>query len=154
LEQLEIVERYLDRMRRIYAGDNFLKWEDRHFNKDDVQSFFVHCNHLRDWILKLNKIGITKADINEFIKNNMPLQICADLANSSKHCRLERKTWSGREPRLAGATHQSSKFDTDLGVKSEFQIWIDRELFDALEIAEQCWTLWGEFIERYKENRI
>ena len=139
-------------MRQIYAGENRLKWEDRDFNLDDVQSFFLHCNHLRDWVLKLNKIGITKADIDDFIQKNLPLQICADLANSSKHCRLERKTWSGGEPHLSGITHQSSVYDGGLGVKSEFKIWMDSEPFDALEIAEQCWSLWGEFIKRHKEN--
>ncbi len=153
MKQLEIVERYLERMRRMYNGENFLKWEDRHFNQDDVYSFFVHCNHLRDWVIELNKLGISKTDIKEFILKNRPLQICADLANLSKHCRLERKTWSGRHPRIAGTAHQSSNFHNELGVQSEFQIWVEAESFDALEVAEQCWALWSKFVNRFKENR-
>jgi len=151
LEQLEIVERYLERLRRMNEGNNSLKWEDRHFHQDDVYSFFVHCNHLRDWILKLNKIGITKADIKKFILDNKPIQICADLANSAKHCRLERKPWSGGHPHIAGTTHQSSKMYSELGVKSEFIIFVENESYDALEIAEECWKLWSSFIDKFKK---
>ena len=151
LEQLEIVERYLDRIRRMYSGNNSLRWEDRHFHKDDVYSFFVHCNHLRDWILELNKIGIKKSDITKFIRDNKSIQICADLANSKKHCRLKFKTWSGKEPHLSFSTHQSANMMSDLGVKSEFMIYSDTEAFDALELAEQCWYLCTKLIDKFKK---
>ncbi len=151
MHQLEIVERYLERLRRMYEGNNYLEWEGRHFNKDDVNSFFVHCNHLRDWVLKLNKIGIKEADIKKFIRDNKPIQICADLANSTKHCRLERRPWSGGNPHIAGTIHQSSKMYSEHGVKSEFTIIAENESFDALEIAEECWQLWNSFIVKHKE---
>lgn len=153
MEQLEIVERYLVRMSRMYSDNNSLKWEDRHLHKDDVCSFFVHCNHLRDWVLHLNKIGIKKTDITEFIHANKPIRICADLANRAKHCRLERKTWSGDHPHIGGSTHQSANMYSELGVKSEFIIFVGGESFDALEIAEQCWALWGSFINKFKMHR-
>jgi len=153
VEQLEIVGRYLERIRRMYSGNNSLEWDDRHFHKDDVYSFFVHCNHLRDWVLQLNKIGIKKTDIKSFISENKPIQICADLANYSKHCRLEHKTWSGDTPHISGSIHKSANMHDDLGVKSEFFIVAGSEIFDALELAEQCWDLWGLFINKYKENR-
>lgn len=150
MEQLEIVKRYLERMRRIYKGDNTLKWEDRHFHKDDVYSFFIHCNHLRDWVVHLNKIGIEKTDIYKFVRENKPIQICADLANYKKHCRLERKTWSGQSPHIGGTTHQSGHVYSELGVQSEFAIFSGDESIDALELAEKCWSLWESFINKFK----
>ncbi len=138
----------------MYNGSNSLQWEDRHYHKDDVYSFFVHCNHLRDWVLHLNKIGINKSDIIEFIRENKPIQICADLANYAKHCRLEQKLWSGDQPHIGLSTHQSANMHNELGVKSEFIIFLGNESFDALEIAEQCWSLWRTFINKYKTQGI
>jgi|GEM_PF-2694138 len=152
VEQLEIVGRYLDRIRRMYDGKNTIEWDDRHFHKDDVYSFFVHCNHLRDLVLQLNKIGIKKADINDFILSNKPIQLCADLANYSKHCRLEHKTWSGDSPHISGSIHRSANMHDDRGVKSKFIIIAGNDSFDALELAEQCWTLWESFINKFKEK--
>ena len=136
----------------MYGGKNSLEWEDRHFHKDDVYSFFVHCNHLRDWVLKLNKIGIKKEDINNFILKNKPIQLCADLANYSKHCRLEHKTWSGATPHISGTIHKSANLNSDLGVESEFFIVAGEETIDALELAEQCWDLWNLFLDKHKKN--
>ena len=150
MEQLKLVERYLIRIRRMYSGNNSLSWGDRHFTNDDVYSFFIHCNHLRDWVLKLNKIGITKKDITEFIRKNRSIQICADLANSAKHCHLEQRTWSGANPHIGGSTHQTSSYRETDGVESQFQIVMDSEEFDALEIAEQCWKEWNLFIGGFK----
>jgi len=152
MEQLEVVERYLERMRRMYSGTNSLKWDERHFLKDDVYSFFIHCNHLRDWVLHLNKIGITEDDIKKFIRANKPIQICADLANSAKHCHLERRTWSENQPHLSGSTYESANTHSNLGVKSTFTIISGNETLDALETAEQCLTLWKSFIEKFKTN--
>lgn len=153
MEQIEIVERYLERIRRIYQGENTLDWEDRNFHEDDVFSFFVHCNHLRDWVFKLNKIGIEKSDIDNFVRNNRPLQICSDLANRAKHCELQNKTWSGHKPHIVSTWHRSSRLFEKKGVKSKFTIMVGVEFFDALEIAEECWLLWEEFIENQKEKK-
>lgn len=143
MEQLDRVNRYLKRIRDIYCGNNQDSWDNRTNHQDDVYSFFVHCYHLRDWVITLNKIELTKDDVDLFINSNIPLQICSDIANGIKHCSLKHKTRTGFKPHIAGSLHKSSKS----GVESEFTIIVGTQIYDALEIAENCVSLWIDFIE-------
>lgn len=94
MEQLARAQRYLERMRRIYQGI-FSSHHTREEYEDDATSFFLHCFHIRDWILHLNKVGITAQRLDRFIDANADLRICADLCNGSKHCVLTRTPRSG-----------------------------------------------------------
>jgi hypothetical protein len=53
MEQIEITRRYLERIRQIYLGVPYV--ENKQYYADDVCSFFIHCYHIKDWILKLNR---------------------------------------------------------------------------------------------------
>jgi len=65
MEQLERAQRYLQKIRRLYVGVPAL-WDDRNKYEDDVLSFFIHCHHIRDWIVALNTLGITPAEVDRF----------------------------------------------------------------------------------------
>ncbi|MCG3731114.1 hypothetical protein [Vibrio cincinnatiensis] len=153
MEQLERVERYLERLRAIYAGETRISWESRKYHEDDVHSFFLHCHHLQDWVEELNQIGIRKEDISKFIKSYTVLRICTDLANSTKHCKLKHQKVTGykHQPSISGAQHQENMFGN--GVKSKFSLISGYACYDALEVAEECFRLWKSFIESHIKVR-
>lgn len=152
MEQFARVERYLKRIRNVYSGDNFILWDDRVCVEDDILSFFMHCHHLQDWVVNLNKVGIEFDQIKQFIESHKSLQICADLANQSKHCRLTKKQWSNVKPHLAGVQYQSVG-DAELpGVRGKFAVVTENEVIDVLELAESCWHHWNNLKQNIEQQ--
>ena len=154
MEQIERTRRYLDRMRIIYAGAPYEK--NRDYYADDVLSFFIHCFHIRDWIITLNK-AITQEDIDAFINSHPELRICADLCNGSNHCKLTRKKRTDRQPHIIGKQFVSDGInDVFHTTKGKFAIISNQRVYDALELAEACMKLWDDFVLQMKEpdNRL
>jgi hypothetical protein len=151
MEQIERTRRYLERIRRIYRGVRY-SLRTSADSTDDVYSFFIHCHHIRDWIKELNRIGITKKDLDAFIRSHKELRICADLCNGAKHCRLEEgRKWTKRKPHIIQRTFTSGGKRRLAKTTGKFVIMSDGTLHDALELAEQCMKLWDEFVERMNQ---
>ena len=150
MEQIDRAERYLERIRNVYRGV-FSSTHDNDLYEDDLVSFFMHCYHIRDWILHLNNVGITAEQLDAFINSHDALKVCADLCNGSKHCRLTRKPRSGGQPHVASKTYQSATWFTGSGggevVKGSYIVLTSSGFIDALELAEQCMQLWKGFVE-------
>lgn len=143
MEQFERVERYLNRIRKLYSGRNNIAWDERLDAKDDVDSFFIYCHHLHDWVAELNKLGIPITNIRKRSEINFSVQICADIANGLKHCKLTKKQWSESSPRVATTYIESNRGSDELGIKGKFGIVTKSgEMLDVLEIAESCWRYW------------
>ena len=144
MQQFDRVERYLQRIRDIYAGLPYA-YENVAYYEDDVISFFIHCYHLRDWISKLNCVGENMKDVDAFINTHHELKVCADLCNGSKHCRIE-KVRSGDQPHIVRISWYVTSYTPEAGLSSKFrarfQIMSHETIYDALELAEKCWSLW------------
>ncbi len=155
LSQLERSRRYLERIERLYEGRAPVH-ENQSYHDDDVISFFIHCYHVRDWILQLNKIGITRKEVDEFISQNLALSICADLCNGEKHCRLERSMRTERQPHLASKSYSVTHFTPASGeeprTSGSFRILANGEFLDALSLARECIQLWEQFIANVKSR--
>lgn len=83
LDQFERVKRFL---KRIQNQDR-----DSVAYDDDLWTFFQQCYHLKDWIK--NDLGIRdeiRNEVEAFVNGNEELRICADLANRSKHLKLDK----------------------------------------------------------------
>ena len=83
-EQLERVRRFLDRVRR----------DERETvdYDDDLWAFFQNAWHLKDWIANDMTISEDRRDgIVHAAHSSESIQICADLANRSKHLKLTSK---------------------------------------------------------------
>lgn len=146
MEQVERTRRYLTRLRRIYSGVPYPA-DTREYLVDDALSFVMHCHHIRDWIIHLNRAGITERDVDAFIDQHLELRICADLCNGTKHYRLTRKKRTPRQPHLAGRRFVSTGMGDEIRTtKGKFLIVSDQTILDALELAEACMTLWEAFI--------
>jgi hypothetical protein len=151
MHQLDRANRYLNRLRQIYAGVP-AKWEDRLAHEDDAYTFFVHCYHVRDWIIELNRAGATASVIDEYINSHTCLRICADLCNASKHCRLTRNTRTGSQPHIIYTEHEHGVIDQVQVLKSSFTIYAQGETFDALDLAESCMQAWSDLIQEFRKT--
>jgi len=144
MEQIERTKRYLERMRKIYSGVEYIK--DKQYYIDDVFSFFVHCHHIKDWIIQLHNSGTEtsrKKAVKIFINQHYELKICADLCNGTKHCNLKNQL-TDNQPCIAGRCFTSSN---DEITKGKFTILSNEKCYDALELAEECMKLWESYLE-------
>lgn len=156
MEQFERAKRYLSRIEKIYEGIFSSSGHDKHTYDDDVISFFIHCYHIRDWIIHLNVLGITSVEIDEYINQNHALMVCADLANGSKHCKLTRSLRTKRQPHITGKERHTSTWYTGSGggevMKCKYTVLSGEEFLDAFELAKECVTLWEVFIQELKSR--
>lgn len=78
------VQRRLDDVRAVYTG----RAGGTDAALDSIQSFFEAVHHLKDWLGNDPSSGMSKAAGDSLINKSPVLQLCADLANGSKHLRL------------------------------------------------------------------
>ncbi|PWC22803.1 hypothetical protein DDT52_00590 [Brenneria roseae subsp. roseae] len=154
MEQIERSKRYLTRMEKIYSGIFSSSDHDKEGYDDDVISFFIHCYHIRDWFIHLNRLNINASQVDIFINKHQALKICADLANGSKHCNLTRSLRTGRQPHIAGKQKETSTWLTGSGsgkvMKCKYTILCNNTLYDALQLARECIQLWDSYISEIK----
>jgi hypothetical protein len=157
LLQLDRVRRYLERINRIYAG-TYVAVDSADYYDDEVVSFFIHCYHIRDWILQLSKLPISSKQIDDFINQHEELKICADFSNGEKHCSLRRSTRTGRQPHLAFREYRVTHYSPESGVssirKAKYKILSGAKSFDVFELAKRCVELWEGFIAYQQQSYL
>lgn len=150
MEQIERSKRYLNRIEKIYSGIFSSSGHDKEGYDDDVVSFFIHCYHIRDWIIELNTLNIKSVQVDIFINKHQQLKICANLANGSKHCKLKRSLRTGRQPHIAAKQKETSTWYSGTGggevMTCKYTILCDGKLYDALQLARECIQLWDLYI--------
>jgi hypothetical protein len=90
-EQYERMLRSYDRLVAHGRGD---VWASSDEARDDLVRFFQDAFHLRDWIKNDRRPSVPQAardDVGDAVDRTTPLQICADIANGSKHLVLDPK---------------------------------------------------------------
>lgn len=118
---------------------------------DDFWSFFQHCWHLKDWILNDDAAPAKmRESVMAFVKANQALQICADLANRSKHLRVEAKRgrppWVGAAPVARNVTIMLHN-DRAAESQSEHVIALqDGTRVVGLDVAREAVSAWQTFI--------
>ena len=151
MRQLDRSNRYLARLRKIYQGVP-AAWEDRHAHEDDAYTFFMHCYHVRDWMIELNRAGATAKHIDQYINDNQCLKICADLCNGAKHCRITRNTRTGSQPHIIYREHEHGTLGKVEILKSSYTIYAQDQTFDALELAESCMQAWATLVQDFHQT--
>lgn len=156
MEQFERAKRYLSRVEGFYEGVFSSSGHDKEAYDDDVVSFFIHCYHIRDWIIHLNTLDITAKQVDGYIDQHKALKVCADLANGSKHCRLTRSMRTERQPHITGKERHTSTWLTGGGggevMKCKYTIVSNTETLDALELARECVELWEFLIDELEAH--
>lgn len=150
MEQLHRVQRYIDRIREIYAGRPHM-FKRVEYYEDDVVSFFIHCHHLADWLSQTYPTKYQWQALQTFINKHVELRICADLCNGKKHCRINRLR-SGFQPDIANRHWLIATYKPEMNKPITFfcQYEIDHNgvRYDALKLAEACLGLWRAEIRR------
>lgn len=143
-------------MKDIYSGIFSSSGHDKEAYDDDVISFFIHCYHVRDWIIHLNKLGITARQVDAYMDSHRALTVCADLANGSKHCKLTRSMRGNSQPHIAGKKRNTTTWLTGSGggevMKCKYTVLSDTESLDALELAAECVLLWESYVRELEQH--
>ncbi len=112
--------------------------------EDFLYAFFQNCYHLRDWVLA----ELSSSDVDSFFRDSLPLRICRDAANLTKHLTLDRKPAQGHELSVlreyVGAGNGWFEHDTRLVIVTNYQD--DGIVLDAREVARECMRLWCSFL--------
>ena len=150
-EQLERVERYYARFKTI--NDGMVHSAPSESYIDDIYAFFQNCYHLKDWLINDSAYAAhSKNDIERHITNSLPLSICADICNASKHLSLSSTPRSGSVPKV-GAKHIEIGLHDSLGgtelpttIKLRMEIEHNGTTFDAFQIAKDALSAWKLFL--------
>jgi hypothetical protein len=139
-EQLKRVERFLQRIDPP-SKDHGSQVE----YEDNLWSFFQNAWHLKDWIK--NDPAIKTIDIEKIVKNYFCLMLCSDLANRTKHFRLD-----NNHNRL-DAKHTRTDVNLYLGsgVVTNFKYIIEDSSgkeYIAIDLAKEIIKAWNEIIRR------
>ena len=136
IKQFERVQRFQN---RIHNQDR-----DSTEYDDDLLSFFMHCHHLKDWVENDQTANITDQEVEALIANNIELQICADLANRSKHLVLKKR------PRQdAKIISRSVTIDFNIVASTSEHIIMlkDGSEYSALDVADKAVDIWRKFLQ-------
>jgi hypothetical protein len=160
------MKHYLIQFERITRLHNFItsdsKFKDLSFDlrRDIIVSFFIHCFHLGDW---LKASGVDAGKVDAHIHSKYELQICRNIANGTKHLKLDPRRIS--PPKIYDPLQVSSKeedrryaftigrsfdfFAKELGGDSEYlSIAVDGREIACNDLMKGCIEAWEEFFKR------
>ena len=114
---------------------------------DFALTFFLHCYHLRDWLIRSN--AATPAEIATLIKVNPELRLCRDIANGFKHMTLSDPSVDARfsivneyvPKNWPGAyRYPNGKWTICAHNKKELH------QFGLVDLADRCVAIWHAFL--------
>ena len=135
---------YMDQLNRVRRMLDRINHQERSPIEygDDICSFFQNCWHLKDWVRNDPSVPLHVRDsIGQLAAASLPLRICADLANASKHLKLT----SPRE----GAKHSHWNMAIVPGESSKVEYLIDTgsgTQQDSLDLARECLMAWERIL--------
>jgi hypothetical protein len=134
------VHRRLDDVRAVYTG----RPGGTPAAVDSAQSFFEAMHHLKDWLGNDPSSGVTRAVEDSLINASPVLQLCADLANGSKHLSLTRS-------RTGDASTTIGRNDVTVFVGTgtsahRFYVQSAGTEHDVLQLAEAAVAEWTRFL--------
>ncbi len=116
---------------------------------DDFHAFFICCFHLKDWLRADSSVGDgIRDDVAGFVDCNLWLRLCADLANGSKHLKLDRYARFDSPARLEKVAAAFDAAFSSKGFESQdaFVIPVAGTLLDALRVTQRCMSAWDHFL--------
>lgn len=138
--QWDRVRRRLDDVRAVYAG----RGGGTDAAVDTVQSFFEAVHHLKDWLGNDPASGVTKSAGDALINASPVLQLCADLANGSKHLALT-SSRTGDTATTIARNDATVFVGTGTSAHRFYVASADTE-YDVLALAEAAVLAWTKFL--------
>lgn len=132
------VERELARLEAEVTSDTF-------FN------FAVTAYHLCDWIAKDATLPKEARRQLATVRKQLPIQICRDIANGSKHFGVNYKDFVVADATCVAGYGIGRYGAGSYGVgEASIEVTLaDGELLDGLNVARQATTVWQEFFAKY-----
>lgn len=122
-------------------------------NKETYIRFFQDCFHLKDWLKNDETIQSKRAkgNIEIYINNSNHLKFTADIANASKHKKIDFKIRVDKEIDVAesGYVMHGDINLNEFGRKVRI-IYNGHNSIDAFNLARGCIDEWQTFIKKYK----
>jgi hypothetical protein len=138
--QWERVQRRLDDVRAVYTG----RPGGTDAAIDTVLSFLEAVHHLKDWLQNDPSSGIAKAAGDSLINGSTTLQVCADLANGSKHLKLTSSRTG--DPSTTIARNDATVFVGTGTSAHRFYVESAGVEYDVLHLAEDATAEWHKFL--------
>jgi hypothetical protein len=135
------VQRRLDDVRAVYTG----RAGGTDAAVDTVQSFFEAVHHPKDWLGNDPSSGVTQAAGDSLINAKPVLQLCADLANGSKHLALTKGSRTG-DPSTTIARNDVTVFVRTGTSAHRFYVASAGKEYDVLQLAEDAVGEWTKFL--------
>jgi hypothetical protein len=111
---------------------------------DTAQSFFEAVHHLKDWLGNDPSGGVTRAAGDSLINASQVLQLCADLANGSKHLKLTRSRTGDTSTTIA--RNDVTVFVGTGTSAHRFYVQSAGTEHDVLQLAEAAVAEWAKFL--------
>lgn len=152
-EQLARVRRFLARVENLSVNPKFeLPPEKQTEYEDILYAFFQNCWHLKDWIKHDATAPSTLADrIEDHCTQYRSLLLSADVANGTKHLRLNRPPRLGSKvvaKIMVGLTDSFGTGKSTIQVRYAYEITDDAgNSSDALASARQAVSDWETLIK-------
>ncbi len=122
--------------------------------EDIAISFFQNCHHLKEWLLKDSSSGKFVPDIEENINSSRHLSLCADIANGSKHLKLNRNQRSKVVQKVQRLNYhhvleiRSDSEEVKHSLKSiTWTVVTDKENIDGFRLATDCINDWRTYLK-------
>lgn len=146
-EQYERMRRSKRRLERIATGREDAGSDDA---RDALVHFFQDAYHLKDWIKNDDEVP-TDVDPEDAIENSDALRLCADLANGTKHLKLQRTRTGDLETGFMGqgVTVRPSPVGSGEPGRPPLHSWrvaSDGQTHDALQLAQNVIAAWDEWL--------
>ena len=146
-EQYERVKRWYQRLKNITDGKkhNF----PSEYYQDEVLAFLINCYHLKDWIINDVTEGVSRKEVEDFVRQSEFIKVCGDICNGSKHLTITTPK-SDKNTRLGGRN-----FFLELGAiipvfRAKYKIISGSKEYDAFFLATKCLDHWDRFIKDRK----
>lgn len=127
-EKSSIIPSYRDQWNRLKRSYQRLKEMDegRAYSihsenyQDEIYTFFMNCYHLKDWLKRDLKFRAHN-EVEDYVKLNEALLVCADICNAHKHFHLDNPR-SGKEPKVGSLNVESKLKVREVSVQVKFII--------------------------------
>jgi len=145
------VLRWYGRLKKIHNGDRY--GDDIDFYYDEMLVFFIFCHQFKDWIKK--DTTIPPKEVEQLINDNECLQLCADIANGTKHLGVDsqRGPRSGQNSSMRPVVllDESKLLSNDafplIGLRFNLTLE-DGRVLEAYNIASMCLQVWAAFLSK------
>jgi hypothetical protein len=115
-------------------------------NNDEIDdrclSFFVACDHVRDWLAGDTPPGVTTDDIEQHFMSSEALQRCNAVCNTHKH--HTRRSGTTARIRETSITPSGNRVTIEIDWATS-----NRTTVDALDLANGCLESWRAFFTKF-----